>query len=160
MVISLADWQFQVDTAATYRHTLQCSQDHCTCGYCKNYYEAAPLSYPEVPEFLSGFGVEFHGPSEVMPFLPTCVLACYRVQGRILKAGSGPLYAGEIPVLPEKADEESFFLWVGELLLPWLQEEDQEEVISPANLPEFMDRMEEIWFLRHGSDSVQNGMLS
>ena len=154
MQVTIGDWIFQVDVEATFRTTTQNSKDHCTCGYCRNYYEAAPLACPELPGFLAQFGVEFHGPSEVMPFMPTCVLVCYRVQGQILRFGSSPIYAGEVLITPEEADEHSFFLWAGEMMLPWLQQEPEEDVVSPANLPEFMDRMEQIWLLRHGPDSI------
>ncbi len=156
MELSFGDWLFQVNREETFAVTTRNSQDHCTCGYCQNYYDAAPLAYPEFPEFLSCFGVEFHGPSEVMPFLPTLVLTCYRVQGRILRFGKQPLVAGGVFITPEPADEHSFFLWAGEMELPWIQEEAQEDVISPANLPEFMDRMEEIWLLRHGHGSIHS----
>ena len=77
-----------------------------------------------------------------------------RVQGQILRFGSSPIYAGEVLITPEEADEHSFFLWAGEMMLPWLQQEPEEDVVSPANLPEFMDRMEQIWLLRHGPDSI------
>ena len=156
MKITEADWEFEVDVASTFQRTTQNTLDHCTCAYCQNYYDAAPLAYPELPEFLGKFGVEFHGPSEVMPFLPTLVLTCYRVQGSILRYGTQPIYAGEVLITPEHADEHSFFLWAGEMGLPWLQQEDPDEVISPANLPEFMDRMEQIWLLRHGPGSIQS----
>ena len=56
----------------------------------------------------------------------------------------------------ESADNGTFLLWVGEVLLPWLQEEDMDEVVSPANLPEFLERMEEVWFLRHGNDGIMS----
>ena len=29
-----------------------------------------------------------------------------------------------------------------------------DEVISPANLPEFLERMEEVWLLRHGENAI------
>ena len=156
MELKLGEWLFQVDPEQTRHRTLENSKDHCKCGYCTNYYEAAPMVYPELISFLDQFGVNFHGPSEVMPFTPTCMLSCYRVQGRILRFGTDVLRAGEIPVLPEAADDDSFFLWVGEMMLPWLQEEAEEDVVSPANLPEFMERMEQIWLLRHGPESIQS----
>ena len=59
-----------------------------------------------------------------------------------------------ISVLPEAADETSFFLWVGEMPLPWLQEEDMDEVISPANLPEFLERMQQVWIQRYGEETI------
>ena len=52
-----------------------------------------------------------------------------------------------MPLRPEQADDESFFLWVGEMVLPWCQNEDMDEVVSPANTPEFMDRMMQRWLL-------------
>ena len=91
MELNLADWCFRVDVAETFHRTTQNSLDHCTCGYCRNYYESAPLAHPELPAFLSQFGVEFNGPSEVMPFLPTYLLVCYRVQGEIVRHGTEPL---------------------------------------------------------------------
>lgn len=155
MILELADWRFDVDVSATQKHTKHNSLDHCDCGYCRNYYEATPLTYPELVSFLEIFGIDFHGPSEVMPFEPTYVLSCYRVQGRILQFGTSELMAGSVSVSVEVADDSSFFLWAGEMALPWLQEEAPEEVISPANLPEFLDRMEEMWLLRHGVQSIQ-----
>ena len=153
MILEVADWRFDVDIAATRERTFQNSLDHCTCGYCTNYYEAMPVTYPALVTFLDSFGVNYNGPSEVMPFEPTFVLTCYRVQGRVLQFGTSELYAGKVPVSVEFADESSFL--PGEMVLPWLQEEPEEEVVSPANLPEFLDRMEEVWLLRHGMESVQ-----
>ena len=154
MRIRLADWQFEVDVAATAAHTTKNAMDHCLCGYCKNYYEAVEAVYPELVSYLRQFGIHIHGPSELMPFEPTLFLACYRVQGQICTWGKENLSSCGISVMPEAADDNSFFLWVGELRLPWLQEEPMEDVISPANLPEFLERMQEMWFLRHGEDIV------
>lgn len=156
MTLTLADWQFHLDIESTWNRTIQYSTDHCECGYCKNYYDALPVAYPEVCSFLEQFGVNFRGPSEVMPFEPTFVLACYRVTGSILQYGTQPLLAGEIPVSVEISEDDTFLLWVGEMVLPWLQQENPEDVISPANLPEFLDRMEEVWLLRHGPESIQS----
>jgi len=156
VILEVADWRFQVDIEATRNRTRQNSLDHCNCGYCRNYYEAMPMVYPELCSFLAQFGVDYQGPSEVMPFEPTLMLACYRVQGKILQFGRQPLYGGNIPVSMETADESSFYLWAGEMVLPWLQEEPEEDVVSPANLPEFLERMEEVWTLRHGKVFVQS----
>ena len=59
-----------------------------------------------------------------------------------------------VTILPEAGDDSTFLLWVGEVQLPWLQNEPVEEVVSPANLPEFLERMQEVWLLRHGSEFV------
>ena len=156
MILNIADWSFSVDVEATKAHTTKNAADHCTCGYCKNYYEAIAGTYPEIVTFLEQFGVNFNGPSELMPFEPTLLLACYRVHGIVLQWGQENIFVKNVPVSVETAENDTFFLWIGEVELPWLQEEDMDEVISPANLPEFLARMEEVWMLRHGED----GMLS
>lgn len=143
--ITLADWQFSVDADATLSHTIECSLDHCTCAYCRNYYEAVDQAHPELRSVLAKFGIDLNGPSELMPFEPTLVAACYRVSGQIEKAGQTRLHVQGVPLRPEPADDASFFLWAGEMELPWLQEEPEEDVISPANEPEFLDRMMTRW---------------
>lgn len=150
MDLTIGDWQFRVDPDATRVHTTQNASDHCDCAYCRNYYEALPLTYPELVTFLESFGISYHGPSEVMPFEPTLVLTCYRVQGEVRQWGTEKLYADGVSILPETSENGTFLLWVGEMPLPWLQEEPMEDVVSPANLPEFLERMEEMWLLRHG----------
>ncbi len=154
MTVSLGGWEFAVDREATLAHTRENALDHCLCPYCRNYYDTLLTVYPELEAFFSFFGVDYMGPSELMPFAPTLLLACYRVQGKILQWGNAPLMAGEISISPEYADEHSFFLWVGEAELPWVQTEAMEDVVSPANLPEFLERMEEVWLLRHGESMI------
>lgn len=154
MLIIINDWEFSVDLDATTAHTTKNASDHCLCAYCKNYYETLPRIYPAVIDFLASFGVDPNGPSELMPFEPTLMLACYRVKGQIHRWGSEPLQVAGISILPEMADASSFFLWVGETELPWIQNESVEDVVSPANLPEFMERMRDIWLLRHGDEFI------
>ena len=154
MILEIADWRFQVDLEATLEHTTKNASDHCDCAYCRNYYEATDRCFPKLRSFLAEFGVNFDGPSELMPFEPTLMLACYRVHGDILTWGKAALSADGISVTPELADNGTFFLWVGEVLIPWLQEEAMEDVVSPANLPEFLERMQEVWLLRHGEEIV------
>lgn len=141
MVISLADWAFHVDVAATLDYTHKCSLDHCTCPYCQNFYENAGREHPNLLPVLTRFGIHFNGPCEVMPFEPDVVAAAYRVTGRIAKFGDSRLYVDDIPLRPEEGDENTFLLWVGPMELPWTQQEDMLDVLSPANQPEFMDRM-------------------
>ena len=152
MILILADWRFRVDVEATRVRTTQNASDHCECAYCKNYYDTVDMAHPKLRPFLAEFGVQIAGPSELMPFEPTLMLACYRVQGQILEWGETELYVDGVPIAPEAEDDNSFLLWVGELELPWVQEERPEDVVSPANLPEFMDRMREVWLLRHGQE--------
>ena len=154
MILKAADWQFRVQVAENREKTKEYSLDHCTCPYCQNYYDTVEAAYPAVKAFLDSFGLTMHGPVEVMPFEPTLFLACYRVQGQILQWGNTPLIANGISIVPEYRDEETFHLWVGEMELPWVQNIDPEDVVSPANLPEFLARMQEIWLLRHGTEYV------
>lgn len=154
MILKIADWRFRVDVQATKDRTTRYSADHCTCAYCKNYYDTVELTHPGICEFLDNFGVYIHGPCEVMPFEPTYVLVCYRVDGEILQWGKTPLNVGDIDIMPETGEDGTFLLWMGEMELPWVQDEAVEDVISPANLPEFMERMQNVWQLRHGNEFV------
>lgn len=154
MILKIDDWQFRVDIDATREHTAKNASDHCDCAYCRNFYDAVELLHPQLQAFLTEFGVDYQGPSELMPFEPTLMLASYRVQGEILQWGKAVLQVRGVPVLPAAAEKESFFLWVGEMELPWLQNEPVEEVVSPANLPEFLERMQEVWLLRHGEELI------
>lgn len=156
MVLEIADWRFMVDVQATRKRTAEYSFEHCQCGYCTNFYDTIDLAHPYLRPAMDKFGVHLEGPSELMPFEPTLMLACYRVDGRILQWGNQALRVGTIPVVPECADENSFFLWVGEIPLPWIQKQAPEDVVSPANLPEFMERMRLIWQLRHGTVSLSS----
>lgn len=154
MILEAADWRFRVDVEKTRERTSKYSFEHCQCGYCKNFYDAVDLAYPLLRGVMDQFGVHLEGPSELMPFEPTLMLACYRVDGEILQWGQTPLYVSGVPIVPESCDETTFFLWVGELTLPWLQKEAVEDVVSPANLPEFLSRMQEVWLMRHGEEFV------
>lgn len=151
MILKLGDWRFRVNVEATAERTRKYSFEHCQCSYCKNFYDAIDLAYPELRPVMEQFGINLEGPCELMPFEPTLMLACYRVDGEILKWGKAHLSVKGVTLLPEAADDHTFLLWVGEMKLPWLQEEAVEDVVSPANLPEFMERMQEIWSLRHGN---------
>ena len=141
MVIELADWTFELDYDATWDYTHKCSLDHCTCPYCENFYENADRAHPNLRPVLNRFGIFLNGPCEVMPFEPTLVAACYRITGQIVSRGETFLHVEGVPLRPEYADENTFFLWVGPMELPWTREEDMDEVLSPANQSEFMDRM-------------------
>ena len=141
MIITLADWRFRVDVLSTNIYTTNCSLDHCTCPYCQNFYDNIDRENPDLRPVLDKFGVFLNGPCEVMPFEPTLVAACYRITGQIENRGQTYLHISGVPLRPEEADAHSFFLWIGPVELPWTQEEDMNEVLSPANQPEFMDRM-------------------
>ena len=154
MVISLADWRFRVDVDATMDYTHKCSLDHCECPYCQNFYENIDRAEPSLRPVLSKFGIYANGPCEVMPFEPTLVAACYRVTGQIIGRGESSLHINDVPLRPEEADDTTFFLWIGPLDLPWTQTENMDEVISPANQPEFLDRMMQRWLKWAGEENI------
>ena len=154
MILKLGDWRFRVNQEATAERTRKYSFEHCQCSYCKNFYDAIDIAYPELRPVMEQFGINLEGPCELMPFEPTLMLACYRVDGQILQWGKAKLSVKGVSLVPEAGDEDTFLLWVGEVQLPWLQEEAAEDVVSPANLPEFLERMQEIWSLRHGSSFI------
>ncbi len=154
MILKLGDWRFRVNVEATSERTRKYSYEHCQCGYCKNFYEAIDIAYPDLRPVMEHFGANLEGPCELMPFEPTLMLACYRIDGQILQWGKSRLSVHGVLLLPEASDEDTFLLWVGEVKLPWLQKEPVEEVVSPANLPEFLERMQEVWHLRHGNEIV------
>ena len=154
MILTFGDWKFDVDVDATRERTRKYSFEHCECGYCKNFYEVIDQAHPHLRSALDTFGINPEGPCELMPFEPTLMLACYRVQGVIEQWGTARIWADDVLITPEAAEDGSFLLWVGEVHLPWLQEEPMEDVVSPANLPEFLERMQEVWLLRHGEELV------
>lgn len=154
MVIAFADWKFRVDVTATMERTTLYSKDHCDCAYCRNFYDSVDAAYPELRPFLAKFGIFLDGPSEVMPLEPNLILACYRVDGEILSLGGEDFWLGDIRFTVEPSDDGTFLLWVGELDIPWILDEDMDEVISPANLPEFMDRMRQVVLKRSFGEAV------
>lgn len=156
MIVAFGDWKFRVDVAATMEHTTQNSKDHCECAYCRNFYGSVDSAYPNLRPFLAKFGIYLDGPSEVMPLEPNLILACYRVHGQILNLGGEDFWLEDIRFTVEPSQDGTFLLWVGELDVPWILDEDMDEVISPANLPEFMDRMRQVVLKRYYGESVSS----
>ena len=140
MVLNIDDWIFDIDFAKTMEHASLLSADHCDCGYCANYYLAIRELYPGLCSFLGRFGLDLEGPVELMPIEPTLYLATYPVQGRVLRLGSAPMMVDGIPITVE-VDGNAFRLEVGYLSLPWLLDEPMDAVVSPANEPEFIEKM-------------------
>ena len=139
--ISVADWQFRVDRDATRDYTMKCSTDHCLCPYCRNYYETVDASHPRLRSVLDGFGIFLDGPCEVMPLEHNLILAAYRVTGIVAQTGNMRLFVDDVPLIPEESGNGTFLLWAGPMELPWMQDVAPEDVISPANEPEFLERM-------------------
>lgn len=154
MTITIADWEFSVDSEATTVRTMQYSTDHCTCAYCRNYYEAVDIANPRIRPVLGKFGIMLEGPCELMPLEPNIMLACYRVDGTIVTKGQTRIYVDDVPVIPEESENGTFLLWVGDMEIPWMQDEPMEDVVSPANQPEFLERMARKYMELFGSDWI------
>jgi hypothetical protein len=150
MLLQIEDWQFDVDITTTMNYHATEVRQHCDCAYCRNFYTAVDDAYPGLRPFLAQFGVEVEAPEELMPFEPTNVLCCYAVEGRILHFGSNITSVHGLTIhaeLPEDAGINAgcqtpyFVLSVGPMELPWVLNEQVEEVLSPANEPGFLRRM-------------------
>lgn len=141
MRLRINDWEFDIDLEATKEHSSFAAQDHCTCSYCENYYRSVSVCYPGIRLFLKQFGLDIDGPVEMYPFEPTLYLSGYRVHGKILRFGLEPMMVDGVPISAEPREDWCFMLEIGELSLPWVMPEDPEEVVSPANEPEFLERM-------------------
>lgn len=150
MMLQIDDWVFRVDLERTKEHSSFVSSEHCTCSYCENYYRTVGTVYPALKGFLGRFGITIDGPSEMYPIEPTLYLAGYRVFGEIVTYGMGPIMVSGVPVTADPVDEVHFMLEIGEMPLPWVLSEDPDEVISPANEPEFLEKMYRKLLLRNG----------
>ena len=151
MIVKVADWVFDADIPATMEYSAGIWEDHCTCGYCRNFYETLDGAYPSLKDFLKQFGMSSLTPEEMSPIEPTLCMASYCISGTIVKKGVFPLDSGDVVfavttdaqnLLYEPPFGKPFFVLTSGLLeLPWVLDEDMNEVISPANEPEYLERM-------------------
>lgn len=163
MLIELADWQLEADVPFTMSLSGSQAKNHCTCGYCRNYYLGIDRAYPMLRPFLAQFGIDVEGPDELCPFEPTIYEATYIVQGSILRKGKMQLCIGDIPLLIQSSTESDlytehpapyFTLSIGLLELPWLLSEPMSDVVSPANEAEFLERMQSKLLLRVETEQI------
>ncbi len=147
MILEIADWTFEVDMEATMAYSAQEAKEHCACAYCRNFYAAVDLTYPQLRPFLTQFGLDLEAPEELMPFDDGSYEAVYAVSGKVLKVGKD-LEIGGICVYFDSPLEINtgcpapcFLVDLGLFSLPWVLEETFEDVISPANEPGFLMRM-------------------
>ena len=150
MILEINGWKFDIDLEETMLYSEKVLADHCQCGYCRNFYMAVDGSYPELRPFLAQFGMHVETPEELMPFEPTVCTVSYCISGRILRRCSYPLEGGGTVFSVETQEEMSFdtqckqpyfVITSGFLELPWLLDEDMDEVVSTANEPEFLEKM-------------------
>jgi hypothetical protein len=149
MKIRFEDWVFDVDLSATMNYYAQEVSEHCTCGYCRNFYAAVDDRYPNLRSFLAEFGVHIEAPDELCLYEPTIMDGYYAVCGEIIHHGRQPICIDGLSIVAEAGDlnvnsgcpAPVFFLHTGFIELPWVLDEPQEEVLSTANLPDFFDRI-------------------
>ena len=150
MIITIQNWIFDVDIEATAEYCANVIADPCQCGYCRNFRSAVNHIYPSLDRFLKQFGSAVDAPEELMPYEPTVFEASYCISGTILSYDHTPIDCDncQIWVLPsEQTDYETqcpqpyFVFRTGCLELPWVLDEDMDEVVSPANEPEYLQRM-------------------
>ena len=165
MLITLADWLLEVDIERTMELSVSQGKEHCTCGYCRNYYTALDHQYPTIRPFLARLGLDAEAPDELCPYEPTIYEATYVVQGNIRHAGEQRLYIDNISLRICSAEQSDlytehpkpyFTVSIGLLELPWLLDEPMDLVISPANEAEFLSRMQ-TKLLRHlSAETIQS----
>ena len=106
--------------------------------------------YPRLKPFLDRFGAHPDAPVDFLPVEPTLCVVSYAVSGKILQAGTAPIDLDGLILYVEGQDvldyelkcPKPYFVFTTEYLqLPWVLSEDQNEVLSPANEPEALDRM-------------------
>ena len=148
MILKIDDWVFDIDPEKTKEHSAYALESHCTCGYCENYYRSVETVYSGLKTFLEQFFVEIQGPSRMYPFEPTLYLLGYKVHGCIVRYSTEPIMVDGVPIMPVPLEDDLFLLEVGEMTLPWVLEEDMDEVISPANEPEYLEEMYRIMIQR------------
>lgn len=154
MIFTFGDWCISVDIDRTREYYNKKIHDRCQCGYCRNFCEAIDDVYPEFRQFLSAFGVHIEAPNELMPFEPTLFEATYCICGSILQRGKKPISFDRFFIKPLEMSELDFdthcprpcIAFVTSVLeLPWVLDEDMNEVISPANDPEYLQRVWNRW---------------
>lgn len=150
MHLKINGWEFEINTEETEAYSTKVLGEHCQCGYCRNFYKAVDGAYPGLHPFLAQFGMHVETPEELMPFEPTVCTVSYCISGKILCKSSFPLEGGgtvfsvdtqEDMPFDTQCKPPYFVLTSGFLELPWLLDEDMNEVVSTANDPEFLKKM-------------------
>lgn len=166
MIIESHGWKFDVDLTCTMAYSAAEAAEHCTCGYCRNFYAAVDSVYPQLRLFLAEFGIDIEAPDELMPFEigAQMVFDCtYAVCGRIIKEGETNILLNGLSVcftaentysVNHCCPEPNFFITVSDAQLPWVLEEPAQEVLSTANEDPFMRRMTDRIFDKNGSGLI------
>ena len=163
MEICVNDWIFEADVSLNMDISSAQAKDHCTCGYCRNYYSAIDKVCPTLRPFLANFGIDIEGPDELSPFDPTIYEASYIINGTIAQSSDSEFYIDAIPVkvlshqqadMDTERPEPYFVLVIGLIELPWVLQENPADVISPANDEDYLQRMQNKLLARMYEDNL------
>ena len=150
MILQLDDWKFDIDMERTMSHSAEEAQDHCTCGYCRNFYAAMEASIPQLKPLLAQFGIDAQAPDMLAPYDISKDRMWYEgeyaVFGKILEMGKQPLHTDGFLLTPTYDEEYPlsqpvFILSLESAEIPWILDEPMEDVVSPANEPSFLKKM-------------------
>ena len=150
MILSLDDWQFNIDLEQTMDRSAAEVSDHCTCAYCRNFYAEVDHVCPTLRPLLSQFGLELEAPDVLYPYDISDERMCYEgkyvVFGQIIRYGRHGFDCHGADLMPMEddeslVDEPHFVLSLEGLNLAWVLNEPMGEVISPANEPSFLEKM-------------------
>ena len=133
MILEFSDWLLLSDNDTNAAFSTEEAAQHCTCAWCRNFYKTVDTQYPGLRYFLSRFGLDIEAPESLQPITPQLYQASYVSDGKILRQGSEPIYVDGLPITVEQdAEPDTFYLHVGLMNLPWVLEEDPNELPLPS----------------------------
>ena len=165
MLFRVQDWLFDVDVDATVAYSEHLYSEHCECGYCRNYYATVDSKYPALKPFFSQFGVHVEGPVDFLPVEPTLCIVSYALCGTIVEEGREFVEMNGFSLTVQRQEQLDytlscqqpyFVLTTGYLELPWVLDEDMDEVVSPANEPACLERMYRKLLGEAATDGIQS----
>jgi len=132
MILEFSDWLLLSDNETNAAYSVEEAQQHCTCPWCRNFYNTVDKRYPGLRYFLSRFGLDVEAPESLQPITPELYQASYVADGKILRQGSGPIFIDDLPITIEPdVEPDAFYLHVGLMNLPWVLEEDPRTLELP-----------------------------
>lgn len=139
MILEFSDWLFFADIDSTRAYAEEEVSEHCTCAYCRNYYQVVDKAYPNLRYFLSRFGIHIEAPEALTPITSELYQATYVAQGKILRKGSEPIWIHDIAVTVEEDSEPNWFLiHLGIMKLPWVLAESPNTIPKPYGLSDML----------------------
>lgn len=150
MILKIDDWKFDVDITATMAYSATEAAEHCTCGYCRNFYAAVDQVYPNLRSFFAQFGINIEAPEELLPYEPTIMDGYYAICGKVIQYGKQPIPVDGLYIsVPDTGEaninvfcaEPYFLLNTGLMEFPWVLDEPMDQVVSTANEPSFLQKM-------------------